>query len=254
MKPLRVAFTNAIEDQHSGEKLHHVKEIVKEAKRLKADLVCFGECYPIQTSDPETEKKGIEYLKKISKDSGLGLIIGVGTPEYNKMMLISQGKVIGEQLKGCFFANEKRRKKAKQYTVFRFKNFKIGLLVCYDLFFPENARKLYEERADLIVCGANAFQGQTFWEPLALIRSMENQIPVIISGKTNPKHHLVGPGVLALPNNELFTVPTKKELTVVTVDLGYWKELRKQKSNPTISAWDYIQKGINGPFVKDYLK
>jgi predicted amidohydrolase len=54
----------------------------------------------------------------------------------------------------------------------------IGMLVCYDIFFPEIARLLTLKGADLLVgiSGSPTFERPIF-EPLVLARAMENTIP-----------------------------------------------------------------------------
>ncbi len=55
---------------------------------------------------------------------------------------------------------------------------RIGLMVCYDIFFPEIARLLTLKGADLLVgiSGSPSFERPIF-EPLVLARAMENTIP-----------------------------------------------------------------------------
>lgn len=55
---------------------------------------------------------------------------------------------------------------------------RIGMMVCYDIFFPEIPRLLTLKGADLLVgiSGSPAFE-RTIFEPLVLARAMENTIP-----------------------------------------------------------------------------
>jgi predicted amidohydrolase len=55
---------------------------------------------------------------------------------------------------------------------------RIGLMVCYDVFFPEIARLLTLKGADLLVgiSGSPSFERPIF-EPLVLARAMENTVP-----------------------------------------------------------------------------
>ncbi len=72
------------------------------------------------------------------------------------------------------------------YTV---NNLKIKLLICSDLWFPEEIRSLQEEKIDLIIVPAMAVvkneslvaYGQSLWHSLALTRSKENVIPLVVS-------------------------------------------------------------------------
>ncbi len=58
---------------------------------------------------------------------------------------------------------------------------KIGILICYDIRFPETARKLMLKGADLILVPAafNHISGPAHWHPLFRARAIENQVYMI---------------------------------------------------------------------------
>ena len=74
-------------------------------------------------------------------------------------------------------------------NVFTINNLKVKLLICSDLWFPEEIRSLQDEKIDLILVPAMAVvrnqslvnYGQTLWHSLALTRSKENVIPLVVS-------------------------------------------------------------------------
>ncbi|MFH0714719.1 MAG: carbon-nitrogen hydrolase family protein [Candidatus Diapherotrites archaeon] len=250
---VKIAFTLLKEGESTKERLKKAEFFIKKSKKLKAEIVCFGETFPISTNDSNAQKRAVRVLAILSKNHKMAIIAGAGNKKSNKALYFANGRLIGEQLKGHFFANEVRDEKADDFRVFRFKKWKIGILVCYDLFFPETARYLQQKGADAIFCLSHAFKGQKFWEPLALVRSMENQVPIVLSGTIQPEYHITGPAVLALPNNTIYTIE-KEGLKVVDVDLKKWKKFRKAKSNSNIKIGEYIQKGVQGPFMGDENK
>jgi predicted amidohydrolase len=83
---------------------------------------------------------------------------------------------------------------------------RIGMMVCYDIFFPEIARLLTLKGADLLVgiSGSPAFERPIF-EPLVLARAMENTIPFAycnLAGAEGEINYwggsrLIGPGDIA---------------------------------------------------------
>lgn len=66
---------------------------------------------------------------------------------------------------------------------------KVKILICADLWFPEEIRNLYKEKIDLIIVPSMAVvrnshlvnYGKTLWQSLALTRSKENVIPLMVS-------------------------------------------------------------------------
>lgn len=74
-------------------------------------------------------------------------------------------------------------------NVFKINDLKVKLLICSDLWFPEEIRSLQDEKIDLILVPAMAVvkkqslvnYGQTLWHSLALTRSKENVIPLVVS-------------------------------------------------------------------------
>jgi predicted amidohydrolase len=83
---------------------------------------------------------------------------------------------------------------------------RIGLMVCYDIFFPEIARLLTLKGADLLVgiSGSPTFERPIF-EPLVLARAMENTIPFAYSNLAGVEGNIaywggsrvIGPGDFA---------------------------------------------------------
>jgi len=76
------------------------------------------------------------------------------------------------------FPDRRFFRSGSQSPVFETALGRIGMMVCYDIFFPEIARLLTLKGADLLVgiSGSPAFERPIF-EPLVLARAMENTIP-----------------------------------------------------------------------------
>ena len=74
-------------------------------------------------------------------------------------------------------------------NIFTAKGLKIKILICADLWFPEEIRNLKNEKIDLIIVPSMAVvkniklvnYGKSLWHSLALIRSKENVIPLMVS-------------------------------------------------------------------------
>jgi len=127
----------------------------------------------------------------------LGLHVVWGMPErglagvlYNAAVLIGPAGYIGTWRKHTLpghasdtggpgaFPDRRFFRSGRQSPVFDTAIGRIGLMVCYDVFFPEIARLLTLKGADLLVgiSGSPAFERPIF-EPLVTARAMENTIP-----------------------------------------------------------------------------
>lgn len=82
-------------------------------------------------------------------------------------------------------------------AVFDHAGFRVGLLTCYDLRFPELARALVDEGADVLVVPAAWVPGRTedehrrkvdHWTTLARARAIENTVYVVAVGQAAPRY------------------------------------------------------------------
>ncbi|WP_246196331.1 carbon-nitrogen hydrolase family protein [Aquisphaera giovannonii] len=164
--------------------------LVAEAARRKADLVVLGETltYPglgrkyhevaEPIPGPSTEDFG-----RLAKEHDLYIVAGLlerdGSLVYNVAVLIGpDGKVVGKYRKTCLPRGEVEGGIApgSDYPVFETRFGKVGMMVCYDGFFPEVARELAARGAEVIawpVWGCNPL--------LARARACENHVYLVSS-------------------------------------------------------------------------
>lgn len=164
--------------------------LIAEAARRKADLVVLGETLTYvglgkkydEVAEP-IPGPSTEYFGKLAKKHNLYLVAGLyeraGHLIYNVAALIGpDGKVIGKYRKTCLPRGEVEGGVApgSEYPVFPTRFGKVGLMVCYDGFFPEVARELTNNGAEVIawpVWGCNPL--------LARARACENHVYVVSS-------------------------------------------------------------------------
>jgi predicted amidohydrolase len=163
---------------------------IAEAARQKADLVVLGETLTY----PGTGKKyddvaepipgpSTEYFGRLAKEHNLYIVPGLlerdGRLVYNVAVLIGpDGKVAGKYRKVCLPRSEIEGgiTPGSDYPVFPTRFGKVGLMVCYDGFFPEVARELSNRGAEVIawpVWGCNPL--------LARARACENHVYLVSS-------------------------------------------------------------------------
>jgi predicted amidohydrolase len=193
--PARKARLAAVHFKPSGGKTpqdncRQYAPLIAEAARQKADLVVLGETlsyvglgkkYP-EVAEP-VPGPSTDYFGRLAKEHNLYLVAGLlerdGPLVYNVAVLIDpDGRVAGKYRKVCLPRGEIEGglTPGTAYPVFRTRFGKVGLMVCYDGFFPEVARELSNRGAEVIawpVWGCNPL--------LARARACENHVYLVSS-------------------------------------------------------------------------
>lgn len=175
--------------------LKRIEKAVVKAKRQSADIVIFPELsltgyvvrdqiYELAETVPGPSTKILEGIAKRTK-----MHIVFGMPEltdktqatiYNTAVLVGPNGLLGKYRKmylpthGVF--EEKRYfRPGYEAAVFDTELGKIGLIICYDIFFPEVARLTRLKGAQLIVCiSASPAIRRAYFETLTTARALEN--------------------------------------------------------------------------------
>jgi predicted amidohydrolase len=164
--------------------------LIAEAARQKADLVVLGETltYPglgkkyHEVAEP-IPGPSTEYFGRLAKQHNLYIVPGLlerdGALVYNVAVLIGpDGEIVGKYRKVCLPRGEVDGGIApgSDYPVFSTRFGKVGMMICYDGFFPEVARELTNRGAEVIawpVWGCNPL--------LARARACENHVYLVSS-------------------------------------------------------------------------
>jgi len=175
--------------------LQKIEEYAKKAKKQKAELVVFPELsltgYTVRDEIYELAEKipgpSISIIEKLAREIGIHVIFGM--PElsekteatvYNSAVLIGPEGFIGKYRKMYLPTHsvfEEKRYFRSGYDVGTFETElgKIGLTICYDIFFPEVSRLTRLEGAKLIVCiSASPAVRRAYFETLTIARAIEN--------------------------------------------------------------------------------
>jgi len=181
-----------------GDKAENIKKIesqVIRAKRQGAELVIFPELsltgYTMRDQIYELAETipghSTTFLEKLAKKTGAYIVFGM--PElsektqatvYNTAVLVGPDGFIGKYRKmylptHSVFEEKRYFRPGYQTAVFETELGKIGLIICYDIFFPEVSRLTRLKGAQLIVCiSASPATRRTFFETLTAARAIEN--------------------------------------------------------------------------------
>jgi predicted amidohydrolase len=181
-----------------GDKASNIRKIaenVKKAKQQGAELIIFpelsltgyivrDEIYELAETIPGSSTA---FLEKIAEETGTYIVFGM--PElsektratvYNAAVLVGPNGFIGKYRKmylptHSVFEEKRYFRPGYRAEAFKTELGKIGLIVCYDLFFPEVSRLIRLKGAQLIVCiSASPAARRKFFETLTFARAMEN--------------------------------------------------------------------------------
>jgi 5-aminopentanamidase len=138
------------------------------AEAQGARLVCFPECYlqgyvldnqhthrlALDLSSPEFEVI-LERLAEVLPVLVFGLIEVEAQKLYNSAVVVQGGKLLGRYRKTRLLPAEGMFEAGRDYPVFDLDGLKFGINICYDMNFPECAKALAEQKANLLVCPSN---------------------------------------------------------------------------------------------------
>jgi len=181
--------------EDKAKNLTKIEQTVIKAKRQAADLVIFPELsltgyvvrdqiYELAETIPGPSTKAIENIAKKTK-----VHIVFGMPElsekaqatiYNAAVFVGPEGVIGKYRKmylptHSVFEEKRYFRPGYQTAAFDTELGKIGLIICYDVFFPEVSRLTRLKGAQLIVCiSASPATRRAFFETLTVARAIEN--------------------------------------------------------------------------------
>jgi len=162
--------------------------LIKRALQVKANLVILPELFT--TGFYESNLRSVKVLEeeldlvlKLSKDKEIMIIAGVAEKSdklYNSAVLIHKGEIVGIYRKNLLFPLTKEKEifsPGKGFEVFETPVGKIGILICYEIRFPELARKLVKKGAEIIAVPAEFPKERIeHWKTLLRARAIENQV------------------------------------------------------------------------------
>ncbi len=180
--------------ENSRQKCELFAPLIAEAARQDADLVCLPESLTYYGSGKSLAEcaepipgPSTAYFGQLARQHDLYIVAGLterdGSAVYNTAVLVGPAAaLVGKYRKVCLPREEIEAgvSPGSDYPVFETRFGKVGMMVCWDVFFPEVARKLSNRGAEVIampIWGGNP--------ALARARAIENQVYLVSSTYTD---------------------------------------------------------------------
>jgi predicted amidohydrolase len=227
-----------------GNKRENLKKIEKFIVNEKADLFVFGELSltgyrckdELRDFAEHIDGPSVDFLKKVAKNNNCYIVFGMPTFDkkikgiiHNSAILIHPDNKVDYYHKWFLtsfgpFEEKIYFNEGEFLNVFDTKIGKIGLLVCYDIFFPELCKAYSLLGADVIVCiSASPSATRKYFEIVLPARAIENTNFLIYSNLVGTQEDLVfwGGAQVYGPLGNLIKKPTyfKEEIKTFELDL-----------------------------------
>ena len=258
MKKVKIA---AIQMPTVADKMENVRAVqtyLEKVKDVKPDFVILPEmfCCPYQTQNfpVYAEEEGgpvWQQLSRYAKQYGIYLI-GGSMPEkdvegkvYNTCYIFDrEGKQIGKHRKvhlfdidvkgGQTFKESDTLTAGDSDTVFDTEFGKMGVMICFDIRFPELARMMVNDGAKVIfVPGAfNMTTGPAHWELSFRTRALDNQVYMIgcAPARDEPAGYISwGHSIVTNPWGTVINMLDEKEgVLLAELDMDYEEQVREE--------------------------
>ena len=236
---LKVAAAQIKVTDNSDENLNKIIQYIKKASLKKVKIVCFPEICLIHNKNKEALKKSSfnDYFNKIKiecKKNKIHCIFGANLLEKNKIynsafLVDDKGKLIYRYNKINLFKSEKSKITAGETNkIINTKFGKIGIIICWDISFPEFVKKLSKQGAWLIFCPSyikNYGRELESYLQIPYVRAFENSCYFIMADSANKE--CAQYSVICSPSKIIAKIKNRERMIVAELDRRKIVGLRK---------------------------
>jgi predicted amidohydrolase len=224
-----------------GKKDENIKKVLSVLSDTEADFIVLPEFFATgyqfisknevaELSEPVPEGYTTQLLSELSRQKGI--YIAAGLPErdsdrfFNSAVLIGPGGVIGVYRKTHLFFEEKLFFSPGDtgFKVWDTEIGRVGIMICFDWFFPESMRVLALMGADIIAHPANLILPYC---PTAMpVRCLENRIYAITANRIGEEKRkegqplrFIGQSLIASPEGKVLVKASDNEEVLMAADI-----------------------------------
>lgn len=229
-------------DRNKKDNLEKIKKYIKKAKKTNADIICFPESCVHKTETLTFDHWLIREIREECKKNSIWCIITddikIKRKNYNVSMLINrQGKIVGGYRKIHLYGDKVHP--GKNIKVFKTDFAKIGIVICWDLAFPELFKKLKEAGAQIVFCPAQWWYDQKvhdekhqekemkILQSTVLARAFENVFYVAICNPVMDSKYQVSFTAIASPSKIIKKIYKREGMIISKIKLSEIKRIKK---------------------------
>lgn len=144
-------------DIHKKNNVEKIKNYIRLAARKKADIVCFPEACVHKTKILRFDDKLLKEIKEECKKNSIWCIITedfiLRGREYSLAILIDrEGRISGISKKIHLYGDSDDIHPGKKPKVFETDFAKIGIIICWDITYPDLFKKMKKAGAEIVFC------------------------------------------------------------------------------------------------------
>ena len=195
---------------------------------LSEEMLTFGTGTGLDYAESD-DGKVCTGVRALAKKHGCYIVYNFlekrGEDYYNTSMLIGRdGETVGKYSKTQLTLGELERglTPGDEYPVFETDFGRVGMLICYDHYFPHTADLITEAGAEIIcvsTIGDSAEKG--------VARAMDNGVYMAICGHHTYNRHGWGPGKIISPTGDMLAM-TDNEEDIAYADIDFSKRIRRR--------------------------
>ena len=242
---------------HKKRNIDLMKKHAKQAKEKGADLVVFPELsltgYLTRDLTYNLAEKipgpSVDSLEQVAEKENLHMVFGMLEHSdkargviYNTAVLLGPKGFVGKYRKlqlptHSVFEEKRYFRPGYQLPVFETDIGRLGLTICYDMFFPEISRLLRLKGAQLIICiSASPAVRRKFFEVFTAARAMENTVFLAYANLVGIEDGLQfwGGSRIVAPSGHIIAQAKYDEEDLVTGEVDYSDLKRIETFVPTL--------------------
>lgn len=245
-KTIRAAAVQVRPDRKSVTKtIDRAISLLTKAAEKEVDLVCLPEHWLPEKTIPAPTNP-LPKLQKLAEQYSVALVAGAfyekvdGRVRLSSPVIATNGKLLGRQFKVHLFRRERKyARPGDSYNIFRLGRYSLGVLVCYDVDFPEPSRIYALRGAEVIACPSLIVKaGVKPWLEYLTVRCLENRIPIIAPNLYLPPYTDGRSTILTLEENTRTHISYPKlnslnrhgeGIVFKEIDLGFHNRLRRER-------------------------
>lgn len=254
---IKIAVCQIKTETDKAETMRKAEAMIAEASQNGADIVVLPEMFNCPYSNKyfrgfaEAENgESVEVMSSWARDNGV-ILVGGSIPEkdgdklHNTCFVFDRrGNVIARHRKahmfdvefenGISFKESKHFSPGNEITVFDTEYGKMGVIVCFDIRFPELSRTMAKRGAQIIFCPAqfNMTTGPKHWELSLRARAMDNELFFVGASAARYEgfdYECWGHSAVVSPFGEvLASCDEKEQILYCDVDLSEIDSVRRQ--------------------------